>query len=407
MPNCIAIPRGCLDEVLALFSSLGVATKVVDLRERGQPLTVAFEGTLRKQQLAAVRALEPHQTGVLAATTAFGKTVVAAALVAKRARSTLILVHRRELLEQWVERLCAFLSLDRKDIGTIAGGRRKPTGRIDVAVIQSLVHRGEVSDAISGYGHLIVDECHHLSAKSFELVARRSKAQYVLGLSATVTRKDGHHPIIFMQCGPVRHRVDPKTQAAQRGFEHIVYVREMPPTLWPPGDGASRPSIGSIYADLARDEVRNQCIFDDVAHALRIGRVPLVLTERRDHLDSLRARFADLTPNVIALHGGMKASERRTMTALRAGDGPRIIVATGRYLGEGFDDSSLDTLFLTMPISWKGTLAQYVGRLHREHHGKTEVAVFDYVDRDVPLLARMAEKRAVGYRSLGYVIRES
>ena len=179
------------------------------LRVIGDPLAsrVRFQGTLHEPQVKAFEAFLPHDHGVLAATTAFGKTVVAAALIAQRGRNALVLVHRRELLTQWVERLRTFLDTDPKDIGVIGGGRRKPTGVIDVALIQSLVRRGEVSDLVAGYGHLIVDECHHLSAASFELVARRAKARYVLGLSATVARKDGHHPIIFMQCGPVRHRV--------------------------------------------------------------------------------------------------------------------------------------------------------------------------------------------------------
>jgi superfamily II DNA or RNA helicase len=292
-PRHIALPRGCLDEALALLHSHNIATEIDDKREAGEPLELRFSGELRSEQQAAVDALAAHETGVLAATTAFGKTVVAAALIAQRACSTLVLVHRRELLEQWVERLSTFLSLDRKAIGTIGGGRRKPTGRIDVAIIQSLVRNHEVSDLIAGYGHLIVDECHHLSAGSFELVARRSKARYVLGLSATVTRKDGRHPIVFMQCGPIRHRVDPKTQAARRGFAHLVHLRETTIALsLAPSQGKPAP-IAAIYTELARDQARNALIYDDVAAALREGRSPLVLTERREHLETLQERFKE------------------------------------------------------------------------------------------------------------------
>ena len=363
-------------------------------------------GTLHDPQAAAVEALEPHDYGVLAATTAFGKTVVGAKMISLRGCNALVLVHRRQLVDQWRERLKSFLSVGDGDIGTIGGGRRKPTGRIDVALIQSLVRHGEVDDIVGDYGHLIVDECHHLSAVSFELVARRAKARYVLGLSATVARKDGHHPIIFMQCGPVRYRVGAKAQAATRTFAHKVRLRETGFRLRPEQEAGAVFQMPALYAALAQDEKRNDLIFDDVLTNLEAGRRPVILTERRDHLEYLRTRFERFTRNLVVLYGGMNASERRSAEAgLKVADNEeRLVLATGRYLGEGFDDPSLDTLFLTMPISWKGTLAQYVGRLHREHHAKREVIVYDYIDSAVPTLARMAFKRQTGYRSLGYSI---
>ncbi len=404
----IALPRGCLEEAIDLIASHGAVADVEDRREIGTvlPADVSFRGELRRPQLAAFDALVAHDNGVLAATTAFGKTVVAAALIARRTRSTLILVHRRELLHQWVERLRTFLQIDPKQIGIIGGGKRKPTGVIDVALIQSLVRQGEVADIVADYGHLIVDECHHLSAASFELVARRSKARYVVGLSATVARKDGHHPIIFMQCGPVRHRVDARVQAAERGIRHRARDRstqfELPASLV----ATERPSMPAIYATLAQDHHRNDLIFDDVLKSLEARRSPIVLTERKDHLEYLQQRFSPFAKNLVVLRGGMSARERKAADAALnvAGDVERLILATGRYIGEGFDDSRLDTLFLTMPIAWKGTLAQYVGRLHRLHDGKKDVLVVDYVDHAVPVLARMAAKRRAGYRALGYVI---
>lgn len=403
-PRHIALPRGCLDEVLALLRSHQVEAAVEDRREGGEPLSLSFLGKLREEQVVALNALIEHDTGVLAASPAFGKTVVAAALIAKRACSTLVLVHRRELLTQWVERLREFLSAEAADVGTIAGGRRKPTGRIDVAVIQSLVRKGEVSDLVAGYGQLIVDECHHLSAASFELVARRSKAKYVVGLSATVARRDGHQPIIFMQCGPVRHRVDPRTDALRRGIAHRVVLRDTAFRLDATA-GAERVSVPKIHARLALDDDRNALIVKDVSAAFANGRSILVLTERRDHVEILRRAFEQFTSRVVVLRGAMKPGERRAAgDQLRDSDPtPRIIVATGRFLGEGFDDPRLDTLFVAMPIAWKGTLAQYVGRLHREHEGKSEVVVYDYTDESVPVLARMAAKRRSGYRALGYV----
>jgi superfamily II DNA or RNA helicase len=401
----VELPRGCLEEVLELLKAHGVKVDIDDQRDLGAALASQFVGTLRDEQQIAVDALLLHDCGVLAATTAFGKTVVAAAMIAHRQRSVLVLVHRKELLTQWVERLKQFLSTNADQIGVIGGGKRKPTGCVDVAVIQSLVRKGEVSDLISGYGHLIVDECHHLSASSFELVARRSKARYVLGLSATVTRKDGHHPIIHMQCGPVRHRVNAMLQASRRGFDHKVRIRRTDFSVPVSLDGG-RISMPGLYAALAQDEARNAAIFDDVLTALDAGRCPLILTERRDHLDLLQNRFARFTKNLIVLHGGLSTVERRVAReALRSSsEGERLVLATGRYLGEGFDDSRFDTLFLLMPISWKGTLAQYVGRLHRDHDSKREVIVYDYVDSAVPVLARMAAKRATGYRALGYVL---
>jgi superfamily II DNA or RNA helicase len=405
-PRYVALPRGCFDEAREFLRAHQIEAEIEDRRESGLPLTVKFIGTLREEQVAAFEALARHDTGVLAATTAFGKTVVAAALLAHRARNTLVLVHRRELVAQWTERLKTFLSVETGDLGVIGGGRRKPSGRIDVALIQSLVRKGDVSDLVEGYGHLIVDECHHLSAASFELVARRSKARYILGLSATVTRKDGHHPIVFMQCGPVRYRVNPRSQAAQRGFAHRVRLRETNFQL-PAGAEEGRFSIAAIYAALSQDEPRNALIFDDVLTALEAGRSPIVLTERRDHLERLHERFKKFVKNLVVLRGGLGGVDRRAAEAIMQSSmhEERLILATGRYLGEGYDDPRLDTLFLTMPISWRGTLVQYVGRLHRLHQGKTEVMVYDYVDSAVPVLARMARKRQAGYRALGYVLK--
>jgi superfamily II DNA or RNA helicase len=407
-PRHIALPRGCFDEAVGLLSDQGASVDLDDLREDGTalPETVRFRGELRQQQLRAFNALIEHDNGVLAATTAFGKTVVASALIAYRARNALVLVHRRELLNQWVERLGSFLQIDLKQIGTIGAGKRKPSGVIDVALIQSLVRKGEVDDIVGNYGHLVVDECHHLSAASFELVARRTKARYVAGLSATVARKDGHHPIIFMQCGPVRHRVSAKSQAAESGIHHRA--RERHTTFRLPEDlaMAERPSIPAIYSALAGDRARNDLIFDDVLKSLEAKRSPIVLTERKDHLEYLQQRFSRFAKNIVVLRGGMSAKERKVAQAALSVDDneERLILATGRYIGEGFDDARLDTLFLTMPIAWKGTLAQYVGRLHRQHDAKTDVLVVDYVDSAVPVLARMAAKRRTGYRALGYAM---
>lgn len=221
----LGLPRGCLEEILELLRSVKIKPVVRDERFGGLELAVSFHGELRPEQKAAAEAMAAHDTGVLAATTAFGKTVIGAWLIAHRGVNALVVVNRRQLLEQWVERLASFLALPTKEIGRIGGGTKKPTGRLDVALVQSLVRKEAVDDRVGDYGHLLVDECHHVSAQSFELVARRAKARFVTGLSATVTRKDGHHPIIFMQCWPVRYRVDAKAQALARPFVHNVMVR--------------------------------------------------------------------------------------------------------------------------------------------------------------------------------------
>jgi superfamily II DNA or RNA helicase len=404
LPNHVALPRGCLDGLLRLLVQVGVVARLRDERQQGQPIEAQFLGELRPEQEEAVAAILPHEIGVLAATTAFGKTVVAANMIAARKRNTLVLVHRRQLLDQWVARLQAFLDIPSNSVGVIHGGKKKPTGIIDIALMQSLVRKDVVAELVADYGHVIVDECHHLSAVGFEAIARAAKAQYVLGLSATVTRKDGHHPIIFMQCGPVRYRVDARKQAAARPFDHKVVFRRTEFRL-PRSTLDERPAIQELYAKIAMDTARNDLIFDDILTALEAGRSPLVITERKDHLNTLASRLSKFAKNVVVLRGGMGVGASRAATeALQtiSGGEERVLVATGRYLGEGFDDSRLDTLFLTMPIAWRGTLAQYAGRLHRLYASKRDVVIYDYVDENEPLLAKMAGKREAGYRSLGY-----
>jgi superfamily II DNA or RNA helicase/very-short-patch-repair endonuclease len=406
-PEYIALPRGCFDELVSLLGELKVKVAVRDERSQGTPLAVDFIGVLRDEQQTAVDAMLAHDTGVLAATTAFGKTVLAAWLIARRGVNTLILVHRQQLMEQWVERLSQFLGIVPKEIGRWGGGKKKLTGNIDIALMQSVIRKDVVNDLVGGYGHLVVDECHHLSAHSFELVARRAKAKYVLGLSATVARKDGHHPIIFMQCGPVRHKVDARRQAEERPFTHEVWVR--PTGFFPDGspEEDKRMEFQRLCDGVMRSDFRNRLICADVVESVRAGRSPVILTERTEHLAMLVEIIGAEIPHVITLQGGMgrKALLAALERAKNIPDGEgRVLIATGKFIGEGFDDSRLDTLFLTMPVSWRGTIAQYVGRLHRLHDAKKTVRVYDYVDLDVPMLSRMFDKRCAGYEAVGYSI---
>lgn len=398
----IALPRGCLDDLEELFQVHGVELQVEDQRQEGETLQVEFKGELTTAQQEAAEALLQHDIGLFIAPPGAGKTVLGTYLVAKRARSTLVLVHRQPLLDQWVAQLAMFLGLDEKEIGQIGGGKRKPNGHLDVAMIQSLVRQGHVEDLIETYGHVIVDECHHVPAVSFERVLSEAKARYVVGLTATPHRRDGHHPILEMQLGPARFAVDPKGQAARRPFDHRLIARETAFRL----EGGADSGIQRIYAALAADEARNRLILDDVLHALEEGRSPILLTERRDHLDYFARQLRGFVRHLVVLHGGMTAKERRELGARLAAvpdEEERLVLATGRYIGEGFDDRRLDTLVLAMPVSWKGTLVQYTGRLHRLHPRKSEVRIFDYVDREVPVLARMFERRLRTYQAIGYV----
>src|SRR5581483_2676008 len=373
-PDHLALPRGCLSDLLRLAGGNGMHAVVDDQRQPGTPITVPFKAELMGKQQEAAEAMLNHDTGVLSAPTAFGKTVIAAWLIAHRGVSTLVLVHRQHLLDQWRERLAAFLDLAPKAIGQFGAGKRRPTGIVDIALLQSLSHRGEVRDLVSGYGQVIVDECHHVPAFSFEKVMREVHARFVVGLTATPVRKDGHHPIIAMQCGPVRFRMHPKEHAALRPFEHEVIVRQTDFTL-PDGHDAG---IQDIYSRLGADEARTALVLRDVLAAIQAGRSPLILTERTDHLEKLAAAIAGQVANVVVLRGGLASRERQKRLALLAAipdDQPRVLIATGRYIGEGFDDARLDTLFLTLPVSWRGTVQQYAGRLHRLHPSKQVVQI--------------------------------
>jgi superfamily II DNA or RNA helicase len=319
----------------------------------------------------------------------------------------LIIVHRKPLLEQWIAQLAMFLGLDEKQIGRIGGGQRKPNGRLDVAMIQSLVRREEVDDLVAGYGHVIVDECHHVPAISFERALSEVKARYITGLTATPQRRDGHHPIAEMQLGPIRFQVDSKSQVARRPFQHKLIVRE---TEFQTIADTANVSIQEIYKSIANDAARNTEILNDVISAIQEGRSAILLTERKDHLEYFAEHLRSFVHHLVVLQGGMtkKARGRAVQQLATIPDtAERLVLATGRYIGEGFDDARLDTLFLAMPISWKGTLIQYSGRLHRHHPSKAEVRIYDYVDRQVPMLLRMFEKRLATYRAIGYARAEA
>ena len=386
----IAIPRGCEDALYDLLDDADVSYSIENKTNAGSPIPVVFNGELREEQKPAADALLAQNTGVLSATTAFGKTVVASYMIGQRKTNTLILVHTQALMTQWKKSLESFLKFDiippeekkgrgrRKvwsPVGVLGAGKDTLHGIVDVAVMQSLVKGDEVKELVRNYGMIIVDECHHVSAVNFEMILKYANAKYVYGLTATPTRQDGHHPIKFMQCGAIQYRVDAREQAEKRGFEHYLVPRFTNTRYHSEG----KPSITDIYKKLSENEMRNNMIVSDVADALKSGRNPIVLTERREHVALLAEQLSCYCKNVIQLVGTASAKERReTLERLEAipTNESVVIIATGKYVGEGFDYPRLDTLFLALPIAWKGKVAQYAGRLHRNYDGQTEVQVY-------------------------------
>ena len=415
----LCLPRGLEDEVGEILKDNAVEVKCKDETNEGRKIDVVFKGELRGEQQQAADALLTHNNGILSATTAFGKTVVGARLIADRKVNTLILVHRTNLLAQWIERLNEFLTVNevpiveltpkgrkrkKNIIGQIGGGKNNPSGIIDVAVMQSLVSGDEVKELVRNYGMVIVDECHHVSAFSFEQILKTTNARYIYGLTATPMRQDGHHPIIYMHCGKIRHKVDAKEQAEARPFEHFVIPR-FTHFQKPAHRDENKWSITDIYSDIQNNETRSNMIIQDVIAAVEEGRNPIILTERTEHVKYLAAQVRPKIKNTIVLTGGKTQKKSREILQEIANiseSEPFVLIATGKYVGEGFDMPRLDTLFLAMPISWKGTLQQYAGRLHRLYDGKKEVQVYDYVDVHVSMLEKMYQKRLKGYAAIGY-----
>lgn len=417
----LCLPRGCRTELESVLKEQGCSIQFFDKTYSGRHIDVEFNGSLRDEQPLAVEKLLEYNNGVLCGTTAFGKTVVAVQLIAEKKVNTLILVDKVSLVEQWRKRLSEFLIInevlpetdgvkkrgrkkERQIIGQLGAGKDRLSGIIDIAVIQSLNRLGEVKDCVKDYGMVIVDECHHVSAFSFEEVLKGVNSKYVYGLTATPARKDGHHPIIFMQCGAIRYRDDAKKQAEKRPFEHYIIPRFT--SFRGPFDKAENDvTIQEYYSDIVVNEIRNQLIIEDIIRSHEVGRNCVVLTERTAHVDILTNALIKRIPDIISVTGGMGTRETREIMARIANtpyDRPLTLIATGKYIGEGFDEPRLDTLFLAMPISWKGTLQQYAGRLHRLFEGKNEVQIYDYVDIHVRMLERMYNKRLAGYASIGY-----
>jgi len=401
----LSIPRGCLEDVVCLMEQYGIGVDMRDERVAGSKVKFKFYGELTKEQKTISRIILKNDMGVLVASPGTGKTVMAIHTIAKRRTNTLILVHRKVIMDQWRLQLSSFLGIDIKDIGQIGSGKDKANGKLDVAMVQSMEQKGAVDDRIIDYGYVIVDECHHISAVSFERVLMQAKAKYVLGLTATPYRRDGHQPVIHMQCGPICYQKK-KQDITQEIFRYTIIPRITEFRVeWSRGS-----DIYELWRALIHDENRNRLIVDDIIRAIQEKRFPIILTERREHLDILSQILKDKIEYLIVLHGGVKAKERKeTLKRLSSCplDKTKAILATGAYIGEGFDNPKLDTLFITMPISFKGRIVQYAGRLHRKHKDKSDVKIYDYVDVEIPVLERMYEKRQKTYRAMGYTSNES
>ena len=412
----LAMPRGCEDATRSFLNDNAVTYTIIDKTNHGNKISVSFQGEEREEQLEAINALLPYTNGILHATTAFGKTVTAAAIIARKKVNTLILVHSKALLKQWHDRLTEFLNIDypkheeknkrgrRKvfsPIGCFDSSGNTLHGIIDIALIQSCLDEDGVKPFVQDYGMVIVDECHHVSSITFEQVLMSIKAHTIYGLTATPIRKDGHQPIIFMQCGPIRFSTDVKSQIAKQSFDRFLIPRftSYNSIL------EDRLSIATLYKYLSEDEIRNNLIVEDICKAVNTGRTPIILTNRTAHVSVLAEKLKATIKNVISLTGaGSKREKREAMQRLQTipDSEQLVIVATGKYVGEGFDYPRLDTLFLALPISWKGLLTQYAGRLHREYEGKKDVRIYDYIDIHEPICDSMYRKRLKGYAALGY-----
>jgi len=398
----LCLPRGCEVELSYELEELGIDVRFIDKTNAGKSINVEFNGHLRDEQTLALRHLLQYNIGILSGTTAFGKTIVAIKLIAEKKVNTLILVDKA------VQVFTTSKKSGRKEknsvIGQLGAGRNTLRGIVDIAVMQSLSRQGEVKECVKNYGMIIADECHHASAFTYEQILKTTNAKYIYGLTATPTRKDGHHPILFMHCGPIRYRDNPKKQAEKRPFDHYIIPRFTSLRISLDSDEKDV-SIQELYAEIMDNDFRNKQIIEDVLKNYHQGRNCLVLSLRTAHVELLAKKIKEEVPDVITLTGGMgkKATQEafQCLTDIPA-DKNIILVATGHFIGEGFDEPRLDTLFLAMPISWKGTLQQYAGRLHRLFETKKEVRIYDYVDIQVKMLEKMYQKRLNGYASMGY-----
>ncbi len=399
----VYLPRGLLEDLRVVVRAAGSTLAATDLRPVPSSLSLSFRGRLSDLQADAVNRMAKEEHGVLVAPPGTGKTVMGCAVIAARNVPTLVLVHRKPLLEQWRAQVEATLGLSSKEIGEIGAGKDKRSGVVDVAMIQSLSRRADLEDLFATYGFIVMDECHHVPAFSVESCLRRAPVRYILGLTATPYRRDGLQDIITMQCGPIRHRISPKETDARAELALDLSVRETAFTF----TGSDEASIQEVFRALVEDGPRTEFVARDVITALASGRRCLVLSQWKEHVERLAQYLRDAGKQPFVLQGGLGKKARSAILDAVAAAPPEddlAVVATGQYLGEGFDCPQLDTLFLAFPVAFKGKLVQYTGRLMRTHKGKDRVSVYDYADPAVPVLKAMMQKRLRAYRTLGFSV---
>ncbi len=400
----LCLPRGTYEYLETLCNENNVKLKITDERNTGINLNFKFNGSLTIEQDIALKNLLKYETGILKAPTGFGKTVVCCMLICKRNVNTLIITEKLQLLKQWREKLKQFINIE--EVGQIGGGKNIVTNQIDVASIKSIWNKGKFNDIVKNYGMVIIDECHHLAAFTYESAVNTINAKYVYGVTATPERENGHTPIIKMQCGDIRYEVDAKRFNKKLNMTMKVYVRYH--YLTNVDKKISDYSINEINKLIISDATRNEKIIKDIKLEFQNNKNILVLTERLEHLNYLYNHLSKVTNNIFVYHGGLGKKiltkyEEQKENLTQAKDN-KIIIATGSYIGEGFDDASLDVLFLTMPISGVTKVIQYTGRLHRKNQEKSEIIVYDYVDNNFRQTRNMFEKRTKTYEKLGYTM---
>ena len=416
----VVIPRGCYDELISQLSGAGARYDVVDKRQEGRKIDVHFNGDLYPEQQIAAEKMLYNDIGVLAAATAFGKTVLGAYLIAKKKVNALVLVHNVEIMNNWIKDLSSFLTINEELptyttpkgrvkkrsslIGTFSSQKDSTTGIIDIAMITSLGREDNTNELVRNYGMVIVDECHHAAAITHENVLRAVTARCVYGMSATINRGDKQDKKMFMQLGPIRHRYTAKERAQKQGIGHYIYPRF---TRLVDLNQSEDKNPADYYRLIMQSELRNMQIISDTIDCVKRGRTPVVMTKYKEHAQKLYDMLQGSADHVFLLQGGKSLKERAAirehMAAVRAEES-LVLVAIGQYVGEGFNYPRLDTMLLAMPISFEGNVEQHAGRLNRDYEGKKDAIIFDYIDQHVPTLKRMYYKRLRAYKKIGYEV---